>query len=260
MDMDFMRALEEALKKNRCAVMATVVEARGSVPREAGAKMLVFLDGSTFGTVGGGAIEKHVTEEARKMLGEEGTRLLDLNLKNDLGMECGGEAKVYLESIRAAQRLVVFGGGHIGQALYLLAPLMGLVPVIIDERAAFCNAERFPRAELLCAKPEEALERLSLSPRDHVVIVTHRHVHDYECLKRVSGFDPAYVGMIGSRRKVAGTLDKLKEEGIPAEKLERVHAPVGLNLGGRTPGAIAIAIAAEIIAVAHGKRPDGAGW
>ena len=260
MDREFMRALEEALEKNRCAVMATVVEAKGSVPREAGAKMLVFLDGGTFGTVGGGAIEKRVIDEARKMMGEEGTRFLSLNLKQDLGMECGGEAKVYLESIRAAQRLVVFGGGHIGHALYALAPLMGMIPVIIDERAEFCNADRFPQAELHCKKPAKAMERLSLSPRDHVVIVTHRHVHDFECLKLVLSVDPAYVGMIGSRRKVAGTLDKLKAEGVPGEKIEQVHAPIGLNLGGRTPGEIAIAIAAEIIAVAHGKRPDGFAW
>ena len=84
MDREFIRALEEALEKNRCAVMATVVEAKGSVPREAGAKMLVFLDGGTFGTVGGGAIEKRVIDEARKMMGEEGTRFLSLNLKQDL--------------------------------------------------------------------------------------------------------------------------------------------------------------------------------
>jgi xanthine dehydrogenase accessory factor len=261
MDTDFARILRETMESGRPAVLATVVEAKGSVPREAGAKMLVFLDGGMFGTVGGGAVEKRVIEEARKMDRAGGTRFLAYNLKKDLGMECGGEVKVYLEVVQGTKRLVVFGGGHIGEALYRLAPLLGMKPVIVDERPDFCNAERFPSAELHPVMPAEAVDALDLSERDHVVIVTHRHLNDFECLRLVIRTPVSYIGMIGSRRKVEQTFERMKEEkGVKSAGLARVNAPVGLNLGGRTPGEIAVAIAAEIIALCHGKDLDGLGW
>ncbi|MHC4944071.1 MAG: XdhC family protein [Planctomycetota bacterium] len=261
MDTDFVRVLRETMETGRSAVLATVVEARGSVPREAGAKMLIFLDGGIFGTVGGGAIENRVIEEARKMDSTGGTCFLSYNLKKDLGMECGGEVKIYLEAVRGTKRLVIFGGGHIGEALYWLAPLLGMMPVIVDERPEFCNAERFPLAELHPVIPAEAAKALDLGERDHVVIVTHRHVNDFECLRLALKADPSYIGMIGSRRKVEQTFKRLKEEeGATDEQLARVRAPVGLNLGGRTPGEIAVAIAAEIIAACHGKKLNGFTW
>ncbi|MBU0756252.1 MAG: XdhC/CoxI family protein [Planctomycetes bacterium] len=257
MDAEFARVLQECMENNRGAIIATVVEAKGSVPREAGAKMLIFDDGTFHGTVGGGAIENRVIEEARKMKGEKATRFLSYDLNKDLGMECGGEVKVYLEAIQGTRRLVVFGGGHIGAALYALAPLMGMRPVIVDERSDFCNKGRFPHADLYPLTPEEAVKALDLGPRDHAVIVTHRHKNDLVCLRLVLQAAVAYVGMIGSRRKVAHTFEKLKEEGVTQEQLDRVRAPIGLNLGGRSPGEIAIAIAAEVIAQSQGKALNG---
>lgn len=263
MDNEFLTRLQEALASGRSLVMATVVEVRGSGPREAGARMLVYGDGSIVGTVGGGAIEKRVIEEALRLLdeGSEGdTRLFTYNLKADLGMECGGEAGVFLETLKSLKRLVVFGGGHIGEALYRIAPLLGMTPIIVDERPEFCNEQRFPLAELHACDPAPAVEKLNLGERDHVVIVTHKHLNDYACLRLAVEHPVSYLGMIGSRRKVAGTLKKLKEDGVSDEAMARICTPIGLNLGGRTPGEIAIAIAAEIIANANGVKGDGFLW
>ncbi|MFH2001013.1 MAG: XdhC family protein [Planctomycetota bacterium] len=263
MNMEFLTRLAEAIASGRGVVMATVVEVKGSGPREAGARMLVFGDGSIAGTVGGGAIEKRVVEEAENLLntGKEGeTRFFSFNLKEDLGMECGGETKVFLEAVKSLKRLVIFGGGHIGKALYDLSPLLGMAPVMVDARAEFCSTERFPHAERFACTPEQAAEKLCLGARDHVVIVTHRHLNDYDCLRLVVEYPVAYIGMIGSRQKVSKTLKRLRDDGVPAETIKRVCAPVGLNLGGRSPGEIAISIAAEIISIAQGKERDGFLW
>jgi xanthine dehydrogenase accessory factor len=260
MDADFLRILREAVEDNREAVLALVVAAKGSAPREAGARMVVFKDGRTFGTVGGGAIEKRVIEEALAMESDGPPRLFSFDLNKDLDMQCGGQVSVFLESVRGLRRLLIFGGGHIGLALAKLAPLLGMHPVVADERPDFCSAERFPGADLLPVLPEEAVQRLKPGPRDHAVIVTHRHARDLDCLRLLVGRPLSYLGMIGSRSKVAATLEKLRSEGVAEERLSRVHAPIGLNLGGRTPGEIAVSIAAEIIAENHGSRPHAPSW
>ena len=255
------RALWETVEQGRGAVLALVVGTQGSVPRKAGAKMLVHPDGTIQGTIGGGRLERRIIEEALRLLkGEGGARLLAFDLEKDLDMACGGSTKIYLEALSRMRRLVLFGGGHIGHALYTLWPLLGMTPVVVDERPEFCNETRFPAADLHPVLPGEAVERLGLGERDHVVIATHRHLRDLECLRRVIEHPVGYVGMIGSRKKAAATLDGLHSEGVAKDRLQRVHTPIGLNLGGRSPGEIAVAIAAEIIAVGHGGRTHAFDW
>lgn len=260
MDREFLETLSDALDRGLEVVLVTLVETRGSVPREAGAKMLVFPDGTIHGTVGGGALEKRALEEARDLRAHGGTRLLRLNLKEDVGMACGGAAVLFFEVLRRAGRLVLFGGGHIGRALHTLAPLLGLRPVVVDERPAFCNASRFPGTEIHPVPPEEAVQALGLGRDDYLVIATHGHARDLESLRAVVHLPVAYIGMIGSRKKVAETFTLLREEGVPEEALARVHAPMGLNLGGRTPGEIAVAVAAEIIAERSARGIHELGW
>ncbi len=260
MNSEFVEALKEAMDNNRGAVMATVVETTGSVPREIGARMLVFPHGETFGTIGGGALEKKVTDEAALLMGAGKNRFLSIELKSDLDMECGGKTKILLETVGSTNRLVLFGGGHISHALYTLSPLLGMRPVIIDERPEFCNGERFPGASLYPMLPEKAVENLKPGEHDHVIIVTHQHKLDLESLRLVVGLPVAYLGMIGSKQKVKKTLDQLRSEGVSETKLHAVHAPIGLNIGGRTPGAIAISIAAQIVATSHGNSQDDFSW
>jgi len=260
MDREILDACRELTEAGEEGVLAIVVESAGSVPRGAGAWMLVAVGGGV-GTVGGGALEKRVIDEAPAVLAAGKPRLVTWRLGDDLGMNCGGNVSVYLEPLLGEGRLVIFGGGHIGKALHRLAPLLGLRVVIVDERAEFSGAERFPGARTVCALPAVAAEELAVGPRDAVLVVTHQHRHDLEAVRAVIEYRPAYLGMIGSRGKVRKTRDALLADGVTPELLETLRAPVGLDLGGRSPGEIAVAIAAEIIALRSGRTiPKGLSW
>lgn len=252
MDREILDACRELAAAGEEGVLAVVVAAAGSVPRGAGSWMLASSRG-TVGTVGGGALEKRVLDDVPAVLASGEPRLLSFELGRDLGMNCGGSVTVYLEPLLPAGRLVIFGGGHIGLALHRLAPLLGLQPVIVDERAEYSAAGRFPGARTLCATPGSAAGQLAVGERDAVVVVTHQHRHDLEAVRAVIEARPAYLGMIGSRGKVRKTREALLADGVREELLRRLRAPVGLDLGGRTPGEIAVAIAAEIIALRSGR-------
>jgi xanthine dehydrogenase accessory factor len=252
MDHEILEACRELTEAGGEGVLAVVVEAAGSVPREAGAWMLVAARGNT-GTVGGGALEKRVVDLAPAVLSVGKPTLFHFDLGQDLGMNCGGSVAVYLEPLLPAGRLVIFGGGHIGLALHRLAPLLGLQAVIVDERPEYSAAGRFPGARTVCALPAPAAEQLAVTGRDSVVVLTHQHRHDLAAVRAVIEAGPAYLGMIGSRSKVQKTRAALLADGVPSDLLETLRAPVGLDLGGRTPGEIAVAIAAEIIALRSGR-------
>ncbi len=260
MDREILEACRNLEEAGEEGVLAVVVSASGSVPREAGAWMLVSPHG-VVGTVGGGALEKRILDEAPGVLAAGEPKLLSFSLGKDLGMNCGGSASVYLEPLLPAGRLVVFGGGHIGLALHRISPLLGIQAVIVDERAEFSAADRFPGSRTICAMPAEAAGQLAIGPRDSVVVVTHQHRHDLDAVRAVIQTRPGYLGMIGSRAKVKKTRDALLADGVPPELLDILRAPVGLDLGGRTPGEIAVAIAAEIIALRSGRRiPAELSW
>lgn len=256
MDREILDACRDLDDAGEAGVLAVVVQAAGSVPRGAGAWMLVAPRG-TVGTVGGGALEKRVIDEAPDVLAEGRPRLVTWHLGDDLEMNCGGSVSVYLEPRQPEGRLVIFGGGHIGKALHRLAPMLGLRAAIVDERPEFSAAARFPGARTVCDLPAAAAETLAVGRRDAVVVVTHQHRHDLDAVRAVIGRDPSYLGMIGSRSKVRKTREALEADGVSAERLAALRAPVGLDLGGRTPGEIAVAIAAEIIALRSGRTVPG---
>jgi xanthine dehydrogenase accessory factor len=260
MDREILEACQGLTSAGEEGVLAVVVEAAGSVPRGAGAWMLVSARGNV-GSVGGGALEKRILDEVPAVLASGEPNLLSFNLGRDLGMNCGGTVSVYLEPLLPAGRLVIFGGGHIGLALHKLTPLLGLQAVIVDERSEYAAGQRFPGARTICDLPAVAARQLAVGERDSVVVVTHQHRHDLEAVRAVIEARPAYLGMIGSRTKVKKTRDALLADGVPPELLEDLRAPVGLDLGGRTPGEIAVAVAAEIIALRSGRRiPADFSW
>ena len=247
--MEIWQKLTEAQQQGRAAVLVTVVAVEGSAPREVGAKMLVYQDGSTDGTVGGGAIEKAVVERCAQVLKDRQPALIEHDL-GGLGMSCGGRMKFFLEPYFAVPPLIIFGAGHIGKALAEIAHLLQFSVTVVDDRAEFATAERFPHADvLICDEYRKSFERLQLTPDSYIVIVTYRHLHDQEILEFCAGRPFKYLGMIGSRTKVSQTFKTLQENGVSAETLARVHSPIGLKIGARTPAEIAVAIAAEMIAV-----------
>ena len=249
--MRIFKKIIELEETGKTAVLATVVETTGSTPREAGARMLILDDGSTFGTVGGGAIEKAVVDEAGKLLKTGGNTLFRETLK-DMGMYCGGGMTVYLETLNPPERLVIFGGGHIGQILSKFAKSLGFHVTVIDNREEIANRQNLPDADdIICLDYAAALEQVTLLQSSYIVILTHKHTHDYEVLESCIERPHRYLGMIGSKSKVATCLCQLEEKGISKELITSIHSPIGLKIGGQTPAEIAISIAAELISVRH---------
>lgn len=243
------------------AALATVIRRSGSAPQVVGARMLLYPDGSALGTVGGGAIEHQVLDTCRQVLRTGKPRTVEAHLVRDLGMCCGGAMELFVEYLQAEARLIIVGGGHVAQALAPLARSIGLRVIVADDREELLEDPAFEQVERLAYDADEIHAAIpDLNERDYIVIVTRDHARDELALAKLIELPHAYLGMIGSRRKVhtvlARVLRRYDERGRPRPDLSRVHAPVGLSLGGRTPPEIAVSIAAELIALRHGG--DGA--
>ncbi len=241
-------------------VLATVVAARGSTPRSAGARMLVRRDGSIVGTVGGGPREAEVIEAARELFRKGGSRLVSVDFQEGLaggdGPICGGSLEVFMEAIDAPRRVVIAGAGHVGLALHRIVSVLGWRTVVLDHRPEFANGDRFPAAEVVVGDFETVLSRIRVGPGDGIVILTPEHRWDEAVLRQALATEAAYVGMIGSRKKVPAVLDRLRRDGFDEPALARVRAPVGLAIGAETPEEIAVAIAAEMIETFRGGDGD----
>jgi len=243
------------------AALATVIRRSGSAPQVVGARMLLYPDGSTLGTVGGGAIEHQVVDTCRQVLRTGKARTVEAHLVRDLGMCCGGAMEVFVEYLQPEARLIIVGGGHVSQALAPLARSIGFRVIVLDDREDMLEDPAFTTVDRLAYDADEIDDALvgelgALSERDYIVIVTRDHARDERALAKLLEQPHAYLGMIGSRRKVhtvlARVLRRYDERERPRPDLSRVHAPVGLALGGRTPPEIAVSIAAELIALRHG--------
>ena len=234
-------------------VVATVVAARGSTPRSAGAKMIVYADGRTLGSVGGGAVEGQAIERARELIGRRETALVHFKLDEGSDAACGGEMEIFLEPIVAGPHAAVIGGGHVGQAVAATAKRAGFRVTVADDRSDVVTSERFPTADARFVGGVELLNsEIVLDEASFVVVVTRGHRFDKEWVKAVIEHAPMYVGMIGSEEKVRKTFAELASEGVPQEALARIHAPIGLDIGAETPDEIAVSVVAEMIAVKHG--------
>ena len=248
--MEVLEALREALRRNEPVALATVVEVQGASPAQVGFKLLVWSDGRAVGNVGGGALEQRIRAEAQAALAEGRSRLVHYALREDgpaaVGMLCGGEATVFVEVYQPAPVLLLVGGGHIGQPLAELARIVGFQVQVVDVRPTRATVPQ--------------LDPAAITPWTYVVLITEDHVTDEQALRQVIATPAAYIGMIGSRRKVRTILDHLRADGVPGERLAWVHAPIGLDLGGRGPAEIALAILAEIVQVRYGGtgRPRSA--
>jgi xanthine dehydrogenase accessory factor len=247
----------EAMRRGEPAAIATVIEARGSTPRGTSAKMLVFADGRTVGTVGGGGVEARVIEEAKAAIADGQSRELDYRLvdeeRGDPGI-CGGSMRLFVEVLAPRPTLLIIGGGHVGQAVAELGAFLGYRIAVLDERSEMVTPERFPQADLrLTGDPVQQVDDFALGEHTCVVMVTPHHTLDEKVLAVLVDRPVAYVGLIGSRRRTAHTFERAREAGVPEELLGRVHTPIGLDIGAETPREIALSILAEIVAVQRGK-------
>ena len=249
------QAALQAIRQGESAAMATVIEARGSTPRGVSSKMLVYADGRTVGTVGGGDVEARVIQEAQAAIADGQARELDHRLGDEERGDgdpsiCGGNMRVFVEALEPRPTLLIVGGGHVSQAVAELGAFLGYRVAVIDERPGMVTPERFPQAETrLTGDPAQQIADFPLTEHTCVVMVTQHHARDETVLAVLAGQPIAYVGLIGSRRRTAHTFERAREAGIPESLLERVHTPIGLNIGAETPREIAVSILAEIIAV-----------
>lgn len=251
----FYHKVIHSLEERRLAALCIVTAIRGSVPGKTGSKMLVFTDGTIDGTVGGGAIEKQVIDDALTAIRENKAQSKDYNLGTDLSMTCGGSVTIYIEPLRRSASLYIFGAGHIGSVLARYAPDMDFETTLIDWRSELLDQHDNGRCTLLCKPYLEAAAELEFDENTYCVIVTPNHEMDEEILAAVGRKKSAYTGLIGSRRKIE-TLRKrfLEEKLMNEEELNRIDMPIGLKIGAVTPAEIAVSIIAKLIEVKNSKR------
>ncbi len=251
--MDIYEEITRLRKEGRRGALATIINVRGSIPSFETAKMLVREDGTIAGTIGGGCVEAEVWEAAREVMKNERPQTLNFNLNNnpkyDTGLVCGGTLEVFVEPILPVSTLYIFGAGHVAFSLYKVARMAGFDVVITDDRETYANRERFPDARDIYAEEyEQVMAQLAPNDTSYIVIVTRGHRDDMRVLRWAAETPARYIGMIGSQRKTIAIYKELEKEGVAAEKLARVYAPVGIDIGAITPEEIAISIVAELIA------------
>lgn len=258
--MDLFEEIVRMRRAGQRGALATIVHTNGSIPSYESSRMLVREDGSIAGTVGGGCVEAEVWASAKEVIREETPRKMTFNLNHeaayDAGLICGGTLEIFVEPILPQPKLYLFGGGHVSTALARVAHLAGFGITVVDDRASFANAERFPMAEEAITTYEEAFEKVKPNASSYLVIVTRGHKDDMRVLEWAVGTEARYIGMIGSKRKVISVYKALEKRGIPAEQFARVHAPVGLEIGALTPEEIAVSVTAELIAIRRNVEPQ----
>jgi xanthine dehydrogenase accessory factor len=245
------------MRRGDAVALVTIVRANGSTPQRAGARMLVYADGRTVGTIGGGCYENDAFWKAREAIATGKPALLHYELNDDFaqenGLVCGGQMDVHVDPLQPTPHLYILGAGHVGAHLARFAGEAGFRIHVIDDREKFANRDRFPAVEEVAAADIPAwVHGTDLPPSAYVVVVTRGHRHDLDAMRALAPRDLKYLGLIGSRAKVRRISDMLLAEGLPPECLARVHAPIGLAIGAVTPAEIAVSILAELIAVRRG--------
>ncbi len=261
-DHQVLRELSNAVAAGTPVVLATVVATRRSVPRHAGTKMLVFGDRSLVGTVGGGAMESRVIDEALERLRSGTTKLLDYKLfepdRGDPGL-CGGEVQIYLEPYMPPPTILVVGAGHVGRAVVDLAHWLGYRAVVTDDREDRLTKDVMPNADVRLEGPVvEALAGHEITAETSIVIVSREVDIDVAAIAHLIGAPAGYLGVMGSSRRWKKVRDRLMDGGIEEAALDGVHVPIGIDLGAETVEEIAVSILSEVIRVRRGAEASEA--
>lgn len=253
--MNLYSEIDEIRNSGRRAVLCIITETSGSSPRKAGSKMIVFEDGSIKGTIGGGAIEFQAIREALSLIGKTEPVKKIYQLEEDLGMHCGGTMEVFFEPFGPKNRLFIFGAGHIGRVLARYAHELGFRITLFDNRPEIFN--EFDTSLYACVGGDyiENIKNTAFDNNTFVVIVTHKHIHDEDILVACAPKAHAYLGMIGSRRKVAEATTRFLENKLMTEdQIKEVDMPIGIPLKVETPEEIAISILAKLIDVRNSQK------
>ena len=251
MSEDIFQHLVRARTQGIPCALATVIRTRGSTPAKAGTRMLVFLDGTTLGSIGGGCVEADVIRSARDVI--EAGRILHLDFRlagaeaERTGIACGGTVEIMLESLEDP-RVIIVGAGHVGQATAELAHRVGLRVTVVDDRPDFANKDRFPTTEdFVIADLDELGKKVKTGVRTPILIMTRGHAEDLSVLRWALTTGVPHIGVLGSRSKRKRFQDQLMAEGHPEDVMKRVHMPVGLDVAAESVPEIAVSIVAQLI-------------
>lgn len=251
-NLEFLQAQLRAEEAGQGYVTAVIVSAEGSAPRDSG-KMLVLPNGTTMGTVGGGEAERLARLDALDALAAGQSRVVEYELSPEgIGTICGGRIRLFLEVNPPTRRLLVCGAGHVGGALLRLGRFCGYQTLLADDRPAAEIQDKIDLADRFFSVLDYQELPAQIGPGACIVIATYGHSRDREALEAALRMSPRYLGMIGSRGKVRTLWEELRKKGVPEETLRAIYAPVGLDLGGKTPEEIALSVLAEIQQVLHG--------
>jgi xanthine dehydrogenase accessory factor len=248
--------ITELEKEGKGGVLCTIIKSHGSTPRHAGSKMLVFPDGQSTGSVGGGEIESRVIQEALDAYLDGKPRVLDYKLVDpeagDPGI-CGGSVEVYIEPILPRPVVLIIGGGHVGKVTCSLAKWLGFRVVVSDDRIEFCSKQFVPDADEFYPVPMQELPGIfEITPHTFVVLTTRGSNVDIEGIAPILESPAKYIGVIGSKRRWLATRKGLIARSVSVDRLDKISSPMGLELGAETPEEIAVSIMAEIIMVRNG--------
>lgn len=244
-----------AVQARAPALTATIVARDAGLPCQLGAKLLIVDGQPRAGSLGWEWLQGRVLADSSAILTSGRSRIVAYTDEQDGNTLVSSSAKVdvFYEIFLPPESLVIVGAGHIAVPLAQVGKLLDFEVTVIDDRPAFANPQRFPTADhLIVADFEQSLAHLPIGPRTYLVLVTRGHVHDVASLRRVIHSPAPYIGMIGSKRRVFAVLKLLHREGVPTEKLLRLHAPIGLNIKTETPAEIAVNIGAELVKIRRG--------
>jgi len=258
---DVFSALADLPKTGTAAALCTIIRAKGSTPRKEGSKLLVYGDGSIVGTIGGGEVEGRVIDEALDSIrsGERKIRTYDLinPEEGDPGI-CGGTLEIFIDPLTQPIELIVVGGGHVGKAVVFLAKWLGFRVILSDDREEFCSPDFVPGAdEYIHCSLEDLPSNTDFSPRSVIIMATRNNQVDIQGLPELLAVPSAYIGVISSRRRWKLTEEALLETGIKKKDLERIYAPIGLDIKAETPEEIALSILAEVFQAVRGGTGKG---
>lgn len=248
------KILHQIAESGQIAALCTIIESKGSTPRKAGSKMLVLADKTIYGTIGGGNLEHLVIKQAQQCLNDNTSGVFHFNLDADAGMSCGGQATIFIEPVQSKKKVVIFGAGHIGSFLAQLAHNLNFAVTLIDEREDIFKTNLASEIHKIIKPYNQAVNDINPDQNTYVCVITHKHDYDKEIVAALGAKKLGFLGMIGSKRKIATiTKEFIENKVLTDEQLQKINWPMGIDIRCQTPEEIAVSILAKLVDIRNAE-------